>query len=85
MHTPRGPSGHFFVVQDERANGPFDTLSVLGWDRDAGRYFTRMIENHGFARDYTLELAGDVRTFTGEQERASYEFGDEGRTQTISW
>ncbi len=50
IHSARWHSGEYFVVQDERANGPFDTLSVMGWDTEAGRYFARSIENHGFAR-----------------------------------
>jgi hypothetical protein len=44
----RWHSGAFFVVQDERANGPFDTPSILGWDQEAKRYFARTVENHGF-------------------------------------
>lgn len=31
-HTARWHSGGYFLVQDERANGPFDTLMVIGWD-----------------------------------------------------
>ena len=51
IHSARWHSGDYFIVQDERANGPFDTLSLMGWDAEAGRYFARSIENHGFARD----------------------------------
>ena len=54
IHSARWHSGDYFIVQDERANGPFDTLSLMGWDAEAGRYFAWSIENHGFARDYTL-------------------------------
>ena len=85
IHTARWHSGEFFVVQDERANGPFDTLSLLGWDPDANRYFARTIENHGFCRDYTLTEDGDVWTFSGDQERATHTFSADGRTQTIAW
>lgn len=34
IHTARWHSGPQFVVQDERANGPFDTMSFLGWDQE---------------------------------------------------
>lgn len=85
IHSARWHSGNYFVVQDERAHGPFDTLSLLGWDAEAGRYFARTIENHGFARDYTMTVDGRTWTFTGEHERASHTFSEDGRTQDISW
>ncbi len=58
IHSARWHSGDYFIVQDERANGPFDTLSLMGWDSEAGRYFARSIENHGFARDYSMAAPG---------------------------
>ena len=85
IHSARWHSGDFFIVQDERANGPFDTLSLMGWDAQAGRYFARTIENHGFARGYTLTVDGRTWTLTGEQERATQIFSADGRSQEISW
>ncbi|MBC7763049.1 MAG: DUF1579 family protein [Candidatus Saccharibacteria bacterium] len=85
IHSARWHSGNYFVVQDERANGPFDTLSIMGWDAEAGRYFARTIENHGFARDYTMTVDGRVWTLTGEHERSTHTFSEDGRTQDISW
>ena len=32
IHSARWHSGNYFIVQDERANGPFDTLSLMGWE-----------------------------------------------------
>ena len=84
-HRAEWYSGGFFVVQDERANGPFHTLSLLGWDRDDGRYFARTIENHGFCRDYTVTRDGARWIFSGPEERAVHAFSDDGRTQTIRW
>ena len=85
VHSARWHSGDFFVVQDERANGPFDTMSFLGWDPDRSTYFSWSIENHGFAREYLVSVDGDTWTFTGDQERATVTFSDEGRTQTHHW
>lgn len=85
IHSARWHSGDYFVVQDERANGPFDTLSLLGWDSEAGRYFVRTIENHGFARDYTMTADGMTWTLTGEHERATFTFSEDGKTQEIAW
>jgi hypothetical protein len=73
------------VVQDERANGPFHTRSFLGWDPNRGTYFSWSIENHGFAREYLVAVDGVIWTFTGDQERATITFGDDGRTQTHHW
>ena len=67
------------------ANGPFDTLSLMGWNADTGRSFARTIENHGFARDYTTTVDGRTRTLSGEHERATHRFSEDGRTQEISW
>ncbi len=85
IHSARWHSGKYFIVQDERANGPFDTLSLMGWDAEAGRYFARTIENHGFARDYTMIADGLSWTLWGEHERAAHRFSEDGRTQEISW
>lgn len=72
IHSARWHSGNYFIVQDERANGPFDTLSLMGWDAEAGRYFVRTIENHGFARDYSVTVYGRARSMDADRRaRAS--------------
>lgn len=85
IHSAGWHSGEYFVVQDERANGSFDTLSLMRWDAEAGRYFARTIENHGFARDYTMTVDDRTWTLSGEHERATFRFSADGRTQEISW
>lgn len=85
VHSARWHSGEQFIVQDERANGPFDTMSFLGWDPDRRTYFSWSIENHGFAREYLVTVDGDVWTYSGDQERATITFTDDGRTQTHHW
>lgn len=85
IHTARWYSGGFFVVQEEHATGPFDTLMLLGWDAQAGRYFARTVSNLGFARDYTMAHDGAIWRLTGANERATYRFADAGRTQEIAW
>ena len=44
-HTARWHTGKFFLIQDERAqiDGPFDTLSVMGWDDDTKRAVLRLL------------------------------------------
>ena len=86
-HSARWHTGKFFLVQDERAqvNGAFDTLSVMGWDDDARRYFLRTFENHGYYRHYHVTVKGKVWTIKGETERARIEFSADGKRQTITW
>ena len=86
-HSARWHTGKFFLIQDERAqvDGPFDTLSIMGWDGDAGRYFARTFENHGFYRHYDLTVEGNVWTISGKAERAHIEFSNDGKRQTITW
>jgi hypothetical protein len=86
-HSAQWHTGQFFLVQDERAQvaGPFDTLYILGWDDDAGRYFANTFENHGYRRLYEVTRASRVWTFNGETERARIEFSENGRQQTIAW
>ena len=86
-HSARWHTGKFFLIQDERArvDGPFDTLSVMGWDEDNGRYFARTFENHGFYRNYELTVEGNVWTLSGKTERASIAFSSDGKRQNINW
>lgn len=86
-HSARWHTGEFFLVQDERAtiDGPFDTLSIMGWDEQARTYFARSFENHGYYRHYGMAVDGRVWTITGESERARIEFSADGATQTITW
>lgn len=86
-HGARGHTGKFFLIQDERTkiDGPFDTLSIMGWDAEAGRFFALTFENHGFYRHYGLTVEGNVWTISGKTERARIEFSNDGTRQTITW
>lgn len=83
VHCARRHSGHFDIGQDEPANGTFDTLSLLGWDADAVRYFARTIENHGLARDYTLVPDGRAWSLNSSHERATIGFSEDVRRREI--
>ena len=86
-HTTRWHTGGFFLVQDERAlvDGPFDTLSLIGWDDAADGYVARTFDNHGFYRHYDVAVDGNVWTIDGATERARIAFDDDGRRQVITW
>lgn len=75
------------MIQDDRADiagTRFDTLSILGVD-EAGSYFSRSVENHGFYRDYKVTREGDRWTFEGATERATLEFEANGTRQRWMW
>jgi hypothetical protein len=87
-HSARWHSGHFFLVQDEKAHAgadPLDTLSVMGVDARTGRLFARCFENHGHERRYDVRVDGRRWTFDGATERALIDFSADGRTQRIVW
>jgi hypothetical protein len=86
-HLAHWHTGKFFLIQEERAqvDGPFDTLSILGWDAEAARYFARSFENHGHYRHYRVTVSGRVWTFNGATERARIEFSADGKQQKIGW
>ena len=85
VHSALWHSGEFFVIQDERASGPFNTLSVMGVDDKTGQYFASSFENHGFHRHYDVSFEGNTWTFSGDSERARYIFSEDGQRQTITW
>ena len=87
-HTSRWHTGGFFLIQDERAligGTVFDTMTILGAEPDTGDHFARSFENHGFYRHYRVERDGDKWTLSGDTERATITFKDEGRTQVLVW
>ncbi|RYG35331.1 MAG: DUF1579 domain-containing protein [Burkholderiales bacterium] len=87
-HTAHWHTGEFFLIQDERAivgGKAFDTLGYMGVDPATGRYFSQSIENHGFERRYEMSVNGNVWKMSGEHERATITFSQDGRTQDIKW
>lgn len=87
-HSARWHTGEFFLIEDERASTddkPFDTFGYKGVDPVTGRYFVQSIENHGFERRYELSVDGNVWTVSGEHERATITFSQDGRTQDVVW
>ena len=88
-HEGKWHTGKFFLVQDERAiiggDSTFDTLSIVGVDAVTGEYFAQSFENHGFERRYKVTRDRNRWTLSGEHERATITFKDDGLTQEIAW
>jgi len=85
IHIARWHSGEHFVIQDERASGPFSTMSFLGWDPERQTYFSWSVDNGGFPREYLLSVEGRTWTFAGARERATVSFSGHGHIQTHQW
>ncbi|WP_457941113.1 hypothetical protein [Mesorhizobium sp. 10J20-29] len=86
-HEAYWHTGKFFLLQDERADisgSRFDTLFVIGVT-EQGEFVARIFENHGFYREYAVEHQGDVWTFSGVGERATYKFDADNRRQNVVW
>jgi len=87
-HTGAWHTGEFFLIQDERAvvgGKQFDTISIMGVDAATGEYFAHGFENNGFERRYAVKVEGRVWTLSGEFERATIAFSENGRSQDIVW
>jgi hypothetical protein len=81
-------AGQFFVVQREEAQtgpGSLITHVVIGFDADAGHYIVHAFENHGYHNTYVARVEGRVWTFSGERERATIEFSEDGNRQAVTW
>jgi hypothetical protein len=78
--------GGFFVVHT--AYGPIGDLDVggteiIGYDEVKGHYVSHFLDSQGNASISSLEANGDTWTFQGETTRATVEFSDTNRTQTV--
>jgi hypothetical protein len=81
-------SGGFFLAWrfDSRlADGRHKGVGHLGWDAARQTHTCRMIDNMGYDRLYDLSVNGQVWSFRGDRERATYVFSDDGRSIDIRW
>lgn len=60
-------------------------LNIIRYDATTGQYSSYNVDNLGFARTYRVTQREGVWSFIGDWERATWAFGDDGRTMTIDW
>lgn len=60
-------------------------VSLLGFEPEHGVHFAHHYDNLGYARTYTVTIAGYVWTFHGQFERACLEFSPDGSRYHESW
>ena len=66
-------------------NGEHQGISILGFDEEAKKLFTKSFDNLGFERKYTLENENNKWKFSGDKERATREFSNDGKSYTEHW
>jgi hypothetical protein len=80
--------GRFFVThQFDRRIGEDEHkgIGVLGYDAATQRYFANVFDNHGYARQYDVQVKDRVWTFAGQRERATFVLSDDGASMSIEW
>ena len=60
-------------------------VSLLGFEPDQASYFAHNYDNLGYARSYAVALTGRIWTFSGEFERATFAFGEDGDRYQETW
>ena len=82
------PGGFFLLGHWDRrfANGGRHIgMTTIRYDATTRAYSAYNVDNLGFARTYAVTPRDGEWSFTGEWERATMRFGEDGRTMTIDW
>ena len=88
VQTGEWLSGGFFLVNrwDGRVGeSEFNGMEVIGYDAKSRTYISRMFDNGGNAPTYQISLHDNVWTYSGELQRATFEFSDDSRTVKTHW
>ena len=82
------PGGFFLLGHWDRRfsdGGRHIGLTTIRYDSATRAYSAYNVDNFGFARTYQVTPRDDVWSFTGEWERATMRFQDDGRRMAIDW
>lgn len=79
------PGGFFIVHTAYGRIGDLDVggMEVIGFDEASGDYVSYFFDSHGNTMRSTLVASGSTWTFEGETTRATVEFCDGNRVQTV--
>ena len=80
------PGRHFLASRWRADVGghPFEGQGIFGHDEKRG-YFAHFYDNGGHHPEYRLSVDGSRWTFSGEAQRAIYEFAADGKSYKIHW
>lgn len=81
------PGGFFVLHQGVMRFGEdrLESTQILGFDASTGRYWIRLFDNHGFARDYEGQEQDGVWHFAGAHERVTMSFENANQQLNIHW
>ncbi len=81
-------SGNFYLVNNWQhlfdAGGHIG-LSILGFDNEEKKLFTKNFDNLGSETKYILENENNKWKFIGDKERATREYSSDGKSYTEHW
>ena len=81
-------SGGFFLVNrwdGHVGKSEFNGMEIIGYDFASQTYSSRFFDNAGNAPAYQITVCENVWTYSGELQRATFEFSDDGNTMTTHW
>ena len=81
-------SGGFFLMSrwdGHVGKSEFNGMEVIGYDFASQTYFSRFFDNAGNAPTYQATVRKNVWTYSGELQRATFEFSDDGNTMKTHW
>lgn len=81
------PGGFFLVNRWDGHVGEavFSGMEVIGYDAESQKYTSRMFDNGGNAPTYQISFLDNVWTYSGELQRATFEFSDDGNMMKTHW
>jgi hypothetical protein len=88
VQTGEWLSGGFFLVNrwDGRVDGSeFKGMEVIGFNAESRSYVSCFFDNAGNAPTYQVSIRDNVWTYSGELQRATVEFSDDGSTMKTHW
>jgi len=81
------PGGHFLIhhVDGYMGKDEVKAIEIIGYDASAQNYATHSYDNHGSISAYQANLLDRTWTITGESERFTGMFSEDGRSLTGRW
>ena len=80
--------GNFYLVNNWKHlfdDGGHQGISILGFDDELSKLFTKNFDNFGIERKYILENENGKWKFNGDKERATREFSKDGKSYIEHW
>lgn len=81
-------SGGFFLVNHwdgHVGESEFNGMEVIGYDFSSQTYSSHFFDNAGNAPTYHVTVRENVWTYSGELQRATFEFSEDGNTMKTHW